>query len=68
MLVFVVEFGCRDSFKREGSAKQGITLIEIPFWWDYSLGSLAATLFKARPDIPWVDLNVAKVIPSKFSL
>lgn len=29
----------------------GITLIPIPFWWDRTLPSLAATIHKYRPDI-----------------
>jgi hypothetical protein len=40
--------------KREFAAKLGITLIPIPFWWDKSSASLAATLLAYRPDLPLV--------------
>jgi hypothetical protein len=30
----------------------GITLIEIPYWWDSTLSSLILTIQKHRPDIP----------------
>ncbi len=29
----------------------GITLIDIPYWWNYSLEDLSATIHKYRPDI-----------------
>ncbi len=32
-------------------AHLGITVISIPFWWDRSLESLAATIAKQRPDL-----------------
>ena len=30
---------------------KGITLIEIPYWWDRKYSSLAATVYSARPDL-----------------
>ena len=29
----------------------GITLIEIPYWWDRKLPSLAVTIYNSRPDL-----------------
>ena len=29
----------------------GITLIEVPYWWDKKADSLAATIYRARPDV-----------------
>lgn len=54
----------RDSEKREACQKQNITLIEIPFWWDRSLNSLAATILEHRPDIA---LNIT-VTPTSIYL
>jgi hypothetical protein len=34
----------RDTEKKNTCKESGITLIEIPFWWDGSLESLAATI------------------------
>ncbi len=30
---------------------QGITLLEIPYWWDQQLSTLQATIHHIRPDI-----------------
>ena len=29
----------------------GITLVEVPYWWDRKLSSLAATVYNIRPDL-----------------
>jgi ATP-dependent DNA ligase len=29
----------------------GITLIEVPYWWDKKYSSLAATVYSQRPDL-----------------
>ena len=29
----------------------GITLIEVPYWWDRDITSLAATVYNSRPDL-----------------
>ena len=29
----------------------GITLIEVPYWWDKTVESLSATIYNARPDL-----------------
>ncbi len=41
----------RDSHKRVACKATGISLIEIPYWWDNKKDSLAATIKKYRPDI-----------------
>src|SRR4051812_4553646 len=47
----IVDFRQRDDEKREMCKKEGITLIEIPYWWDFTKESLAATISKHRPDL-----------------
>ena len=29
----------------------GITLIEVPYWWDKQVSSLASTIYNTRPDL-----------------
>ncbi len=41
----------RDQFKRVMSHTAGVTLIEIPYYWNQERESLAATIIKYRPDI-----------------
>jgi len=41
----------RDSEKREMCEKFGLTLIEIPFWWNQTTRSLMQTVHKHRPDL-----------------
>eukprot|EP01114_Cavostelium_apophysatum_P014947 TRINITY_DN3989_c0_g1_i1.p1 TRINITY_DN3989_c0_g1~~TRINITY_DN3989_c0_g1_i1.p1 ORF type:complete len:475 (-),score=70.21 TRINITY_DN3989_c0_g1_i1:108-1532(-) len=41
----------RDSAKKRDLQKLGLTLVEIPFWWDKSESSLKATILKERPDL-----------------
>jgi hypothetical protein len=45
-----------DQAKRNFAAQCGITLISVPFWWDKSSNSLAATIEYFRPDIKLQDL------------
>jgi hypothetical protein len=52
----------RDLLKQEFAKKHGITLISIPFWWDKSPSSLAATLHRHRFDID-VGVNISQPIP-----
>jgi hypothetical protein len=40
----------KDEEKRATCERQGITLIEIPHWWDRSREGLLAAIKKARPD------------------
>jgi hypothetical protein len=41
----------RDDEKREACKSMGIQLIEIPYWWDKSIDSLAATISQHNPDV-----------------
>jgi hypothetical protein len=41
----------RDILKKEACKSFGITLIEIPYWWDGQYESIAATIYRARPDL-----------------
>jgi hypothetical protein len=43
-----------DQRKLELSKELGITLIQIPYWWDMKLPSLSATLQFFRPDILFI--------------
>jgi 2-keto-3-deoxy-6-phosphogluconate aldolase len=40
-----------DVQKSELCKQAGITLIEIPYWWDLSMESLTATIRNQRPDL-----------------
>ena len=42
--------------------KAGITLIEIPYWWDKSIESLASAIHKAQPALIVTSTNM-KPIP-----
>jgi hypothetical protein len=41
----------RDIEKRILCQENGITLIEIPYWWDGTKESIQATIHKQRPDL-----------------
>lgn len=41
----------RDTEKKKLCEEHGITLIQIPYWWDKSLLSLQDIIFKVRPDL-----------------
>jgi hypothetical protein len=52
-----------DKEKREVCMEKQITLVEIPYWWDKQLASLAATISSQRVDlIPYSSKE--KPIPS----
>jgi hypothetical protein len=42
----------RDKRKAELSKLNGITLIVIPYWWQFSKDFLYTLIAKLRPDIP----------------
>jgi len=44
-------YAARDQEKKNMCMKNGITLIEIPFWWDYKKDSLIKLIFQTRPDL-----------------
>ena len=41
----------RDEEKKKACNEAGITLIEVPFWWDYSRSSLVASVLQQRPEL-----------------
>ena len=41
----------RDIQKRAVCLDNHITLIEVPYWWDFSKSTLLSTLFLHRPDL-----------------
>ena len=41
----------RDGEKRAACMERGITLVEIPYWWDRDKSSLMATIHGKRPDL-----------------
>lgn len=41
----------RDNEKRQACIENGITLIEIPYWWDFEKESLMATIYKQRSEL-----------------
>eukprot|EP01114_Cavostelium_apophysatum_P001389 TRINITY_DN11199_c0_g1_i1.p1 TRINITY_DN11199_c0_g1~~TRINITY_DN11199_c0_g1_i1.p1 ORF type:complete len:588 (-),score=156.40 TRINITY_DN11199_c0_g1_i1:19-1782(-) len=56
----------RDEEKRVACKKQNITLIEVPYWWDQTFQSLAATVRELRPDLVTENkLRGAKPIPKE---
>jgi ATP-dependent DNA ligase len=40
----------------------GITLIEVPYWWDRKYESLEATIYSQRPEL-FTELPIGKPIP-----
>eukprot|EP01114_Cavostelium_apophysatum_P006045 TRINITY_DN1724_c0_g1_i1.p1 TRINITY_DN1724_c0_g1~~TRINITY_DN1724_c0_g1_i1.p1 ORF type:complete len:404 (+),score=49.64 TRINITY_DN1724_c0_g1_i1:149-1360(+) len=49
----------RDRIKQLACKQAGITLIEVPYWWDGSSDSLIATIIATRPDIA-SELNILR--------
>jgi hypothetical protein len=48
----------------------GITLIEIPYWWDNTIESLQATIHQSRPELIKADVSkwnpIPKTMPDGF--
>lgn len=42
-------------------AKHGITLVVVPYWWDGTKESLAATIHKAKPQIIQIPLGALPI-------
>jgi hypothetical protein len=56
----------RDKEKRSACSEEGITLIEVPYWWDKSIASLAATIQQQRSGLIDHKLNLSgEAIPLK---
>jgi hypothetical protein len=55
-----------DSIKFKFATDTGITLIPIPYWWDNSPSSLAATIQYYRPDLIVNNSTNASPIPSEM--
>jgi hypothetical protein len=53
-----------DLKKQLAASASGITLIQIPFWWDQTPESLCETLRMARPDLPLQQNPHATCIPT----
>jgi hypothetical protein len=51
------QYKTRDEEKVAACKASGITLIVVPYWWDKTRQSLAATLYKVRPDIWTTEKN-----------
>ncbi len=45
------QYSMRDEEKRHSCHQKGITLIEIPYWWDFQRASIQATIYEFRPDL-----------------
>lgn len=58
------QYSERDLEKLSLCKLHGITLIYIPFWWDGERESLAATLYRSRPDV--FPVSAADPIPSEM--
>jgi hypothetical protein len=41
----------RDEYKKRLCKLQEITLIEVPYWWDFRRESLVATIYQKRPEL-----------------
>ncbi len=56
----------RDAEKRQQCRKLGISLIEVPYWWDKNKASLVATIHHVRPDTVPMPTN-AVPIPASYT-
>ncbi len=54
----------RDKEKRESCKENEITLIEVPYWWNKEISSLAATIDNERKDLIVYPINGEQPIPT----
>lgn len=54
----------KDEMKRRICSSRSITLIEIPYWWDFKIFSLAGTIKSLRPELDLGDVIIGEPIPS----
>lgn len=54
----------RDQDKKEACKKHEITLIEIPYWWDFKHASLTSTIRSHRADLLTEVTSDSKPIPN----
>lgn len=45
------QYAFRDKEKKAACKEKGITLVEVPYWWDMKKQSLGATVNKLRPEL-----------------
>jgi hypothetical protein len=57
-----------DQIKHNFASHIGISVISVPFWWDKSPNSLAATILLYRPDINFQNMSSALPIPEDLPL
>lgn len=58
-------YAARDEEKKIECKKEGITLIDVPYWWDFSQNTLEATIYCHRPEL--VPKPTANPIEMKFA-
>jgi hypothetical protein len=51
LFYLISTFSVRDDEKRRLCEAAGLTLVEVPYWWDGSHASLATAIARLRPDI-----------------
>jgi hypothetical protein len=54
----------RDAEKRAKCLRNGITLIEVPYWWNGKIRSLVGTVLRLRPELT-LDNPAGEFIPPK---
>jgi hypothetical protein len=58
----------RDEEKKRLCFSSGITMIQVPYWWDDMTSSIAATILSIRPDIQLSEkIKPGKPIPASPS-
>jgi hypothetical protein len=62
------QYADKDEQKRIGCNIKGITLIEVPYWWDFQQKSLRDTIHRSRPDLIGPSDNPMPIpdVPPKY--